>query len=75
LTVHLAPEEVVAALSAEFKDDLRSPEIEAAVERIEAALGKAHPEIRILFVKPQTGEKWRERHRRLEEAAKEEARA
>lgn len=75
LTVHLAPEEVVAALSAEFKDHLRSPEIEAAVERIEAALGKAHPEIRILFVKPQTAEKWQERRRRLEEAAREEAEA
>jgi cation diffusion facilitator family transporter len=71
LTVHLAPEEVVVALSAEFKDHMQTPEVEASVERIEAALGAAHPEIRILFVKPQTAEKWRERRRRLEEAAKE----
>jgi cation diffusion facilitator family transporter len=72
LTVHLAPDQIVAALSAEFKDQLRTPEIEASVERIEAALTAAHPEIRLLFVKPQTAEKWLDRRRRLEAAAEED---
>jgi len=65
LTVHLAPDQIVVALSAEFKDQMRTPEIEASVERIEAALAAAHPEIRMLFVKPQTAEKWLARRRRL----------
>jgi cation diffusion facilitator family transporter len=71
LTVHLSPDQIVVALSAEFKDQMRTPEIEASVERIEAALAAAHPEIRMLFVKPQTAEKWLARRRRLEAAAEE----
>jgi hypothetical protein len=43
------------------------------VERIGATFEVAHPEIRSLFVKPQTSEKWRERQRRREEAGKAEA--
>ena len=72
LTVHLAPDQIVVALSAEFKDQMRTPEIEASVERIEAAHAAAHPEIRMLFVKPQTAEKWLDRRRRLEAAAEED---
>jgi cation diffusion facilitator family transporter len=71
LTVHLAPDQIVVALSAEFKDQMRTPEIEASVERIEASLAAAHPEIRALFIKPQTAEKWLSRRQRLEAAAEE----
>jgi cation diffusion facilitator family transporter len=66
LTVQLGPDQVVAALSAEFEDHLKTPEIEACVNRVEAAIKQAHPEITILFVKPQTPETWkarREAHR------------
>jgi cation diffusion facilitator family transporter len=61
LTVHLGPEQVVAALSAEFEDCLTTPQIEACVNRVEAAIKAAHPEITILFVKPQTPETWKAR--------------
>jgi divalent metal cation (Fe/Co/Zn/Cd) transporter len=37
LTVHLAPDQIVAAISAEFKDEVTAPEIEASIERIESA--------------------------------------
>ena len=47
---------------------MRTREIEESVARLEAALEAAHPEISILFVKPQTSERWRERQRRVEEA-------
>jgi cation diffusion facilitator family transporter len=61
LTVQLGPDQVVAALSAEFEDRLTTPEIETCVNRVEAAIKAAHPEISTLFVKPQTPETWQAR--------------
>ncbi|HAT29788.1 MAG TPA: cation transporter [Janthinobacterium sp.] len=54
VTVHLAPNQIMAALSLEFADDLRTPQIEAAVVDIERRIRAAHPEVVTLFVKPQT---------------------
>jgi cation diffusion facilitator family transporter len=65
LTFQIGPDDVSAALSAEFHDRLKTPEIEAAVNRIEDAIKLAHPEIRTLFVKPQTAESWRNRTAKL----------
>ena len=54
LTVHLAPDQILVALSLEFADDLRVPQIEDAVVNIERKIRAAHPEVVTLFVKPQT---------------------
>jgi cation diffusion facilitator family transporter len=54
VTVHLAPDQVVAALSLEFKDPLTTPEIENAVAAIESRICKLHPEVVSIFVKPQS---------------------
>ena len=61
VTVHLAPDQIVAALSAEFEDRLTAPEIEACVTRLEARITRAHPEVKTLFVKPQTARTWSRR--------------
>ncbi|MFL6591345.1 MAG: cation diffusion facilitator family transporter [Luteimonas sp.] len=61
LTVHMGPAEVVAALSAEFRDPLDTTQIEACVNRIESAIKAKHPSISVLFVKPQTREVWEQR--------------
>lgn len=61
LTVHLGPHQIVIGLSADFEDTLTTPEIEACVERIEASLREAVPEITGVFVKPQTSGEWRKR--------------
>jgi cation diffusion facilitator family transporter len=53
LTVQLAPDQVVAALSLDFADELRAAEIEAKVVEIEQKVRAAHPEVVALFVKPQ----------------------
>ena len=53
-TVQLAPDQVIAYLSLEFDDHLRTPDIEAAVAKLEAAVRAAHPEVAAFFVKPQT---------------------
>jgi cation diffusion facilitator family transporter len=60
-TVQLGPNQIVAMLSVEFEDALTTPDIEACVNRIEAAARHAHPDISVLFVKPQTSKTWRSR--------------
>ena len=54
MTVTLAPDQVVAALSLEFADDLRAPQIEDQAIAIERKVRQAHPEIVALFVKLKT---------------------
>ncbi|MEK0081543.1 cation diffusion facilitator family transporter [Benzoatithermus flavus] len=75
ITVHLGPDQIVAALSLEFEDRLTSPEIEACVTRIEERIRKAHPEITVLFVKPQIAGTWERRRRRIEGAVDDPAAA
>ena len=54
LTTHMAPTEVVAALSLEFEDSLTITQVERLVADMEAAIRRTYPEITSLFVKPQT---------------------
>lgn len=61
LTVQMGPDDVVAALSAEFRDALDTTQIEACINRIESAIKSTHPTVSILFVKPQTREVWMQR--------------
>jgi len=56
LTVQMGPGQVIAALSAEFQDGLDTGQIERCVARVEASIKQAHPEVRALFVKPQTAD-------------------
>ena len=60
LTVHLAPQEILVALSLEFADELRTPEIEAKVIELERRVRLSHPEVVAVFVKPQSPEGFRE---------------
>ncbi|MEO6279783.1 cation diffusion facilitator family transporter [Roseateles sp.] len=64
LTVQLAPDQILAALSLEFPDALRVPEVEAAVAEIERQIRIAHPEVVTLFIKPQTAAAFKETVRR-----------
>jgi cation diffusion facilitator family transporter len=56
LTVHLAPREILVALSLEFADELRTPQIEARVIELERCVRLSHPEVVAVFVKPQSPE-------------------
>jgi cation diffusion facilitator family transporter len=53
-TVHMAPDQVIAALSLEFRDSLETPEIERAISELERDIHAAHPEVIAIFVKPQS---------------------
>jgi len=59
LTIQMGPNQVVAALSAEFQDGLSKDQVEGCVTRIEAEVKRAYPDVRSLFVKPQSGDAWR----------------
>ena len=61
LTVQMGPNQVLAALSAEFRDELNTTQIEHCIGRIEAAIIDAHLDVTTLFVKPQTAEMWQKR--------------
>jgi cation diffusion facilitator family transporter len=67
-TVQLAPDQVVAALSLEFGDALRAPEIEAKIEEIERRVKEAHPEVVDVFIKPQRVGTFHARQKALYEA-------
>jgi cation diffusion facilitator family transporter len=54
ITVQLAPDQVVAALSLEFTGGLDTRSIEGAVAQMEDELRSSVPTIRFLFVKPQS---------------------
>jgi cation diffusion facilitator family transporter len=68
-TVQIGPRHVVAALSAEFHDHLNTTQIEDCVERIERAIRQTHPEVTVLFVRPETRASW---ERRVAQIAAEE---
>jgi cation diffusion facilitator family transporter len=59
LTVHLAPQQVVAALSIDFEDDLSTADIETCVTRLESRVREKHPEVTMLLVKPQSAGTYR----------------
>jgi cation diffusion facilitator family transporter len=54
ITVHLGPEQIVVALSLEFADELRTPEIEVKVIELERRVRHLHPPVIAVFVKPQS---------------------
>ncbi len=61
ITIQIGPENVIAALSAEFEDALTTPQIEACIDRIESAIKAAYPSVTSVFIKPQTPEVWAHR--------------
>ena len=53
LTIQMAPDQIMAAMSFEFDDALTAPQIEEMVADIERRIHAAHPEVTSLFIKPQ----------------------
>jgi cation diffusion facilitator family transporter len=63
LTIHLAPQEVVATLSLDFDKSLPASGVEVAVARLEIRIRRKHPEIVMVLIKPQTPKSWRKSRR------------
>lgn len=60
LTMQLAPDQIVAALSLDFEDHLTAAQIEDAVIEIERRVRESHPQVIALFVKPQTDKSYQQ---------------
>ncbi|MGH8180113.1 MAG: cation diffusion facilitator family transporter, partial [Steroidobacteraceae bacterium] len=60
LTMQLAPDQIVAALSLDFEDHLTAAQIEDAVIDIERKVRESHPQVVALFIKPQTDKTYRQ---------------
>ena len=50
LTMHFGPSEVLLALDVEFKEELTGEGVTKAINRLEAAIRRRHPEIKYIFV-------------------------
>jgi cation diffusion facilitator family transporter len=53
LTMHFGPEDVLVALSLDFRDSGTAAEVEQAVTRIERRIKAAHPEVKRVFIEAQ----------------------
>ena len=53
LTMHFGPQDVLCALSLDFRDSISAGDVERAVTRIEKAIKAAHPEVTRVFVEAQ----------------------
>ena len=56
VSVQLAPDQVVVALSVQFEDRLTTTEIEQIVIEMEEKIREVHPQVFVLYVKPQSPE-------------------
>ena len=58
LTIQMAPDQIMAAMSFEFDDALTAPQIEEMIADIERRIHDAHPEVTSLFIKPQNPQQY-----------------
>lgn len=56
LTMHFGPEEVLVAMSLDFRDSLSAAQVEQTVSAVEERLKAAHPEVKRVFVEVQSFE-------------------
>jgi cation diffusion facilitator family transporter len=54
ITIHIAPQQILVALSLELEDGLKTPDIELKVIELERRVCELHPAVIALFVKPQS---------------------
>jgi cation diffusion facilitator family transporter len=55
VTIHLAPDQIIVTISLDFNDALQTAAIEAAVMAIEKQVRADHPDVRSVFIRPQSG--------------------
>jgi cation diffusion facilitator family transporter len=54
LSMHLGPDDVLLTLEIAFRPDLSAGQVAGAIDRLDRAIRKAHPEIKHLFVEAQS---------------------
>jgi cation diffusion facilitator family transporter len=54
LTMHFGPHEILVNLDIKFRPGISAEEIEAAVDRLEAGIRKAHPDVKRIFIEAES---------------------
>lgn len=52
-TSQLAPDQVIATIAIDIEDELRVPEVEALISRLERRIAAEHPEVFRIFIRPE----------------------
>jgi hypothetical protein len=52
--MHFGPDQVLVNLDVQFRPGLPASEVEAAVDRLEAAIQARHPEVRHIFLETES---------------------
>lgn len=53
MSMYMSPDEIILIMGAVFKNDLKTPEINSAIERIKQKINKKFPSIKQIFIEPQ----------------------
>ena len=64
ITSQMSPDAIIVAMSVEFEDDLRVPEVERIVAELENQVRQKHPDVVKLFIKPQKCTTFRDAYQR-----------
>lgn len=60
ITIHIAPQQILVAMSLEFEDELKTPDVELKVIELERRVRHLHPAVIAVFVKPQSSSGYNE---------------
>lgn len=52
-TIHVAPDQIVAALNVDFDDEISAADVEAIVAKLDREIRDAHPEVTTVLIKPE----------------------
>ena len=54
LTMHLGPKDVLLTMEVQFQSDLSAGAVASAIERLDHAIRRRHPEVRLIFLESQS---------------------
>lgn len=60
ITIHLAPDQILVAVSLAYRPDCSAAEVQSSVAKLDHRIALAHPDVIAFLVKPETAERYRE---------------
>lgn len=54
LSMHMGPDDVLVAISADFRDEITAGRVEQTVERLEHAIRERYPEVKRIFIEAES---------------------
>lgn len=60
ITIHLAPDQILVAISIAYRADCSAGQVETSIVELDRRVTRAHPDVVAFLVKPETPERYRE---------------